>query len=204
MGKILIINGSPRAPRSHSARFAQIFGERCKAETEHVQLLHADHVQLARKFEDYSDVLFVFPLYADGVPAILLEFLKSLSAAPPTHRPVLSVLINCGFQEPWQNDSAVAIMRCFAHMEGYPFGSVLKVGSGEAILSTPFVLLVNAAIIRLARAITAGRHRELQVSMSMPKWMFIKASRHYWIEYGRRNGIDEASMASLLIEDKET
>src|SRR5699024_2741721 len=116
MGKILIINGSPRAPRSHSARFAQIFGERCKAETEHVQLLHADHVQLTRKFEDCSDVLFVFPLYADGVPAILLEFLKSLSAAPPTHRPVLSVLINCGFQEPWQNDSAVAIMRCFAHM----------------------------------------------------------------------------------------
>lgn len=204
MGKILIINGSPRAPRSHSARFAQIFGERCKAETEHVQLLHADHVQLTRKFEDCSDVLFVFPLYADGVPAILLEFLKSLSAAPPTHRPVLSVLINCGFQEPWQNDSAVAIMRCFAHMEGYPFGSVLKVGSGEAILSTPFVLLVNAAIIRLARAVTTGRHRELQVSMPMPKWMFIKASRHYWIEYGRRNGIDEASMASLLIEDKET
>ena len=40
--------------------------------------------------------------------------------------------------------------------------------------------------------------------MPMPKWMFIKASRHYWIEYGRRNGIDEASMASLLIEDKET
>ena len=149
-------------------------------------------------------MLFVFPLYADGVPAILLEFLKSLSAAPPTHRPVLSVLINCGFQEPWQNDSAAAIMRCFAHMEGYPFGSVLKVGSGEAILSTPFALLVNAAIIRLARAITAGRHRELQVSMPMPKWMFIKASRHYWIEYGRRNGIDEASMASLLIEDKET
>ena len=62
MGKILIINGSPRAPRSHSARFAQIFGERCKAETEHAQLLHADHVQLARKIADYSDVLFVFPL----------------------------------------------------------------------------------------------------------------------------------------------
>ena len=97
MGKILIINGSPRAPRSHSARFAQIFGERCKAETEHVQLLHADHVQLARKIADYSDVLFVFPLYADGVPAILLEFLKSLAAVSPTHRPVLSVLINCGF-----------------------------------------------------------------------------------------------------------
>ena len=56
MGKILIINGSPRAPRSHSARFAQIFGERCKAETEHAQILHADHVQLARKKADYSYV----------------------------------------------------------------------------------------------------------------------------------------------------
>ena len=58
MGKILIINGSPRAPRSHSARFAQIFGERCKAETEHVQLLHADHDQLTRKFEAIPIIFF--------------------------------------------------------------------------------------------------------------------------------------------------
>lgn len=76
MGKILIINGSPRAPRSHSARFAQIFGERCKAETEHVQLLHADHVQRQRKFEDCSDVLFVFPLYAEGCSCHIARILE--------------------------------------------------------------------------------------------------------------------------------
>ena len=200
MGKILIINSSPRAPRSHSARFAQIFGERCKAETEHVQLLHADHVQLARKFEDRSDVLFVFPLYADGVPAILLEFLKSLSAAPPTHRPVLSVLINCGFQEPWQNDSAVAIMRCFAHMEGYPFGAVLKVGSGEAILKTPFRFVAQRAIKKLAKSMAEEHYLEIHATMPLSKRMFLIASTYYWILYGKKFGTSKSAMGTMKIE----
>ena len=30
------------------------------------------------KMNDFSDMLLVFPLYADGIPATLLNFLKSL------------------------------------------------------------------------------------------------------------------------------
>ena len=48
---------------------------------------------------DFSDMLLVFPLYADGIPATLLNFLKSLENNLPDKKPVISVIINCGFLE---------------------------------------------------------------------------------------------------------
>lgn len=55
----------------------------------------------------------------------------------------MSVLINCGFLECRQNDVAVEMVRLFCRQNGYRFGSVLKIGSGEAIWDTPFRLLVE-------------------------------------------------------------
>ena len=52
-------------------------------------------------------MLLVFPLYADGIPATLLNFLKSLENNLPDKKPVISVIINCGFLEYTQNDLAV-------------------------------------------------------------------------------------------------
>lgn len=80
MAGILILNGSPRAPRSNSKRYAALFMNRCKV--------------LCEKMNDVSDVLLVFPLYADGLPVTLLDFLKTLETCPPERKPVISMLIN--------------------------------------------------------------------------------------------------------------
>ena len=65
MAGLLILNGSPRAPRSNS--------KRCAA--------------LCEKMNEVSDVLLVFPLYADGLPVTLLDFLKTLETCPPERKP---------------------------------------------------------------------------------------------------------------------
>ena len=120
MGKILMINGSPRAPRSNSKRYAEWFARVCPLETEYRPLTKTNHMELCCAMDEASDVLFVFPLYADGIPVTLLNFLKTLEDHPPSHRPTISVLINCGFLEPHQNDIAVQMVKLFAGKNDYP------------------------------------------------------------------------------------
>ena len=198
--KLLIVNGSPRAPRSNSRRYAELFQARWKGEARYEALTAKNHAELAAAAAECTDLLLVFPLYADGLPAPLLRFLEFLEGAGPEHRPRISVLINCGFLEPHQNDVAVDMVRLFCLENGYPFGACLKIGGGEAILGTPFAFLVRRNIRALARAIAAGRPAELAVTMPLSPRAFVRASTRYWRQMGAANGCTPEQMASMDIE----
>lgn len=200
MVKLLIINGSPRAPRSNSRRYAELFQARWKGEARYEALTAKNHAELAAAAAECTDLLLVFPLYADGLPAPLLRFLEFLEGAGPEHRPRISVLINCGFLEPHQNDVAVDMVRLFCLENGYPFGACLKIGGGEAILGTPFAFLVRRSIRALARAVAAGRPAELAVTMPLSPRAFVRASTRYWAQMGAANGCTPEQMASMDIE----
>lgn len=201
MGKIMLINASPRAPKSNSKQYAEMFAKMCQAETAYFAVSRNNHRELCHAMEDFSDVLLVFPLYADGLPVTLMHFLKTLEQNAPRRKPRVSVLINCGFMEPEQNDIAVQMVRLFCRQNGYPFSSVLKIGSGEAILSTPFRILVRAKMKKLAAAIAAGKSQTWKVTMPISKNMFLRASTVYWTNYGKRNGITKEQMQSMQIEE---
>lgn len=200
MGKIMIINGSPRAPKSNSKRYAEIFIKQGKGDTAYFNITKSNHVELCDKAADFGDILFVFPLYADGIPVTLLRFLKTLEENPPKSKPVISVLINCGFIEYQQNDVAIEIMKLFCEQNGYQFGSVLRIGGGEAILDTPFKLFVIWKIKELHATISNAHYKTLQVTMPLSKKLYIKASTNYWINYGQKNGISKEQMETMKIE----
>lgn len=200
MGGIMILNGSPRAPVSNSKGYADIFREKCGRKTEYFSITDKDRRRLCSKLVEASDLLLVFPLYVDSLPAILLEFLKELEKKPPEKKPVISVIINCGFLEYGQNDTAVKMIELFCGRNGYPFGSVLKIGGGEAILGTPFKFLVSRKIKKLASALTSGRYKTLSVTMPLSKKTFIKASTKYWLGRGGKNGLTKEQMATGRIE----
>lgn len=200
MAGILILNGSPRAPRSNSKRYAALFMNRCKMQCEYQNITKSNHAELCEKMNEVSDVLLVFPLYADGLPVTLLDFLKTLETCPPERKPVISVLINCGFFEYHQNDIAVRMVELFCRQNGYRFGSVLKIASGEAILDTPFCGLVKRKLEQLAAAIVQGKARVLHVSMPLTRGMFVRASTRYWVSYGKKNGVSREQMAVMEIE----
>lgn len=202
MAGILILNGSPRAPRSNSKRYAALFMNRCKVQCEYQNITKSNHAALCEKMNEVSDVLLVFPLYADSLPVTLLDFLKTLETCPPERKPVISVLINCGFFEHHQNDIAVRMVELFCRQNGYRFGSVLKIASGEAILDTPFCGLVKRKLEQLAAAIMQGKARVLHVSMPLTRGMFVRASTRYWVSYGKKNGVSREQMAVMEIEGK--
>ena len=198
--KIVLLNGSQRAPKSNSRRYAAIFREHCPVAADYFEITRRNHAMLCSKMDEYTDVVLVFPLYADSLPVSLLDFLKSLEAARSERRPTVSVMINCGFLEYEQNMVAMDMVRLFCRRNGYPFGSVLMIGGGEAILDTPFRLLAGRRIAAFARAVAEGRAQSMHVTMPITKRMFVWASDIYWRMYGRRHGVSKRQMESMRIE----
>ncbi len=200
MGKIMIINGSPRAPKSNSKKYADIFIKNCTVPTAYFSITKNNLLEICRSIEDFTDVLLAFPLYADGIPVTLINFLKMLEKYPPRQKPKISILINCGFIEPEQNDIAVKMIAFFCKDQGYPFGSILRIGSGEAILTTPFKILAEHKIKKLASSVSKGQNVSLKVTVPIPKKIFVKASSIYWENYGKSNGITREQMSVMEIE----
>ncbi len=204
MGNLMIVNGSPRAPRSNSKRYIRLFEEFWGSPAEVYQVTAGRHQEACRKISECRDLLLVFPLYVDGVPAVLMRLLFDLEGSFSANRPTVHVLVNCGFLEPEQNRTAVEIIRLFCKQSRCPFGSVLCIGAGEAILDTPFVFLVKRKIQKMVRAIRSGSPVSLKVTMPLTKKGFLKASTAYWIRYGAQNGIHREQMATMDIEGQDS
>lgn len=200
MASLLILNGSPRAPRSNSKRYGQMLASCWSGTAESLEITRRNHPELCAKVGEASHLVFVFPLYADGLPVTLLNFLKALEAAPPRSRPTVSVLINCGFLEPGQNEIAVEMMRLFCKQNQYPFGSVLMIGSGEAILDSPFRFLAARKIRRFSGSIARGAYGTFRTTMPLTKGIFIKAAASYWTNYGKKFGTSKEEMQTMQIE----
>ena len=62
MGKVIIINGSPRAPRSNSKEYGEIFSSYYKGQADTFNITKKNHKEICSKIEDYTDILLVFPL----------------------------------------------------------------------------------------------------------------------------------------------
>ena len=125
MGRLMIVNGSPRAPRSNSKQYAQIFRKFFGGEVCEYEVTKRQHAQACAQAAGCTDMLLVFPLYADGLPVTLMHFLKQLAQQEFQAPPTVHMLINCGFLEPRQNDVACDMVRLFCAQHGFPFGSVL-------------------------------------------------------------------------------
>ena len=202
MGRMMIVNGSPRAPKSNSKRYAAILKQYWAGKVDEYEVTSKKHEQLCKRLSGYSDVVLVFPLYADGLPVMLMGLLKELESFNLEKKPTFHVLINCGFLEPEQNAVAVDMIRYFCHKYGYPYGVTLCIGSGEAILSTPFRFLAKRKIKKMARLIKRGSTDTLLVTMPVSKNIFLSASTKYWLSYGEKYNISREEMDTMEIEGK--
>ena len=200
MGKILMVNGSPRAPKSNSKQYLQLFQSYWKYPGISVSITSKNHRQIWDSASEASDILLVFPLYADGIPSTLLDFLKAYEAFPYHYKATVHMIVNCGFLEPEQNAVAVKMIQLFCKENGFSFGSCLCIGSGEAILGTPFRFLIKRNLRKLSKAIASGRPQKLSVTMPLSQKAFVRASTKYWIKLAQAHQVTPEQMATREIE----
>lgn len=200
MGKLLIINGSPRAPRSNSKQYLRLFQSYWKSPGSNVSITSTNHRKIWDSAAEVSDILLAFPLYADGIPSTLLDFLKAYETFPYHYKATIHMIVNCGFLESEQNAVAVKMIQLFCKDNGFSFGSCLCIGSGEAILGTPFRFLVKRSIRKLSMAIASGHPKNLSVTMPLSPKTFVKASTKYWTKMAEPHQVTPEQMATMEIE----
>ena len=143
--KVLVVVGSPKGKVSVSSTLGNFLAEKigqCSAQAP------VQYLAIARNSEDsYSrllssmaeaDVLaFVFPLYADQLPSGLVETLERYVEYREGNRfsksQEVTAIVNCGFPEPSHNDSALAVLKRFAELQGFQWLGGLALGGGSIV-----------------------------------------------------------------------
>lgn len=205
MAKVIILNGSPRAVKSNSKIYSDIFIKKFPSEADYFNITKFNHEQLINQIKqgNYEDIIFAFPLYADGIPVTLLNFLKKLEQENIENKPTISIMINCGFFEPKQNNIAIRMIKVFAKINNYRYGSTMRIASGEA---TPTISIykyfLSNKIKKFAKSIYNKKYQDFTYTMLITKKLFLKASTIYWTNYGKKNGVSKLEMSTMKIEDK--
>ena len=143
------------------------------------------------------------PLYADSLPSGVTRLLE-IVAAKGDRRPDhggrrFAALINCGFPEARQCDTAIAICRCFAREAGMEWAGGLALGGGESIGGRPLKeaggVAKNArkALDLAAEALSEGRQVpgeavSLMARPTIPAWMYTVIGDIGWRLKARRRG----------------
>lgn len=92
--KTLIINGSPKTKNSNSEILVNKLNHYLNTDTIHINIKNYKE-DFTDIINNYETIIFVFPLYVDGIPSHLLESLTNLKISNKN----VYTIVNCGFPE---------------------------------------------------------------------------------------------------------
>lgn len=198
--KLTIFNGSPRAKKGNTGLIIDLIMENFSGQDSKVHELRklTDHGKYIKN--DNSDLLFVFPLYCDAMPGIVMEFIEEMERKKQFYRGRSCwFFIHSGFAETKQSRFAERAMDALCV-------SLEMKNRGVCILGNSSLLSINGgnslAVKKLRRKIRQlsrfiqrgedfddGLKRKFSMFEDLPafsKWLFSKTN------------ISEASMNSYF------
>lgn len=212
--KALFLIGSPKAGGGTSGSLSAYLRARLEEQgliTETVRIkqsLASDKGvwALLTAAHDADVVILAFPLYVDCLPYPVIKTLE-LIAEDRVKNPVgkaqrFLAVLNCGFPEARQNDTALAICGRFVSETGMEWIGGLALGGGQAIDGLPLVKRgflvrhVKKALDLAAEAITEGKALpeeavRLMAKRLLPSWAYIRMGHAGWKGLAKKNGVLE-------------
>lgn len=198
MRKIALINGSPKSRESAS----EILLDAVKS-----NLTDCDITEFNVRTPDFKDIeiiceneilVFAFPLYVDGVPSHLLNFLYQLELFLKHRESGISVyvIVNCGFYEGKQNKNALEIMENWCIKSNLTWGQGIGIGGG-GIISGIKKVAANGPMKDIAAALANQSnlilHRQCAenayVSPNFPRILYKIAAEMEWRRQIKANGL---------------
>lgn len=206
---VLLLIGSPKGRNSASFMLGSKLAEGLRGHGAAVTygLVHhglrseEETVRLLDAVEAADLVVFTFPLYVDSLPAPLTRLLERIaerrSRMVPATMPRLAVMVQCGFPEAHQCDTAVGICRLFAGRTGMPWAGALAMGMGGS-LAGDFRKLPGGgrnlleALGRAAESLAKGGNIPLEAARLfskplMPRWIYSMFGNLGWRMQMRKN-----------------
>jgi len=195
----LVLCGSPKLIQSSSLELGAYLARRL--ETAGVRTVVRPRVPRESLLADVAaaDLLLLsFPLYADGIPAHLKESLMIIATAQLGPK-YCAALVQCGFLESSQNDSAIEMCRLFARDAGFIWLGGLGRGAGGMLAGKPLeqapppLRTTREALDLAAEQLSRGEPFSAEVIKAfrtppLPRWLYALAADSGFIMQLLRNG----------------
>ena len=198
--KIIIINGSPKTLKSNSEILGNYLFPLLKENN--IKKYYSIYFQLNDKTKNEiynSDVLiFIFPLYVDGIPSnllkLLVKFEKENVVRPETK---IYCIVNNGFYEGKQNFLALLHMKNWCKKVNAKWGQGIGIGSGELLpylkkfkLGQGPLKNLEKILNRLSRNIlTLNSDNNIYINPNWPKSLYFIQGSISWILKARKNNL---------------
>jgi len=151
-------------------------------------------------------IILAFPLFVDCLPYPVIRMLEHIANNRQTDgnlkKQSFLCIVNCGFPEAQQNNTAIAICRQFARENGFNWAGGLALGAGEVIagrdltkvgwLARNVVKSLDLAIESLADNMPISRKAiDLMAKPLMPKWLYLIVGPSRWNRESKEHGVSE-------------
>ena len=198
--KIIIINGSPKTLKSNSEILGNYLFPLLKENN--IKKYYSIYFQLNGKTKNEiynSDVLiFIFPLYVDGIPSnllkLLIKFEKENVIRPKTK---IYCIVNNGFYEGKQNFLALLHMKNWCKKVNAKWGQGIGIGSGELLpylkkfkLGQGPLKNLEKILNRFSRNIlTLNSDKNIYITPNWPRSLYFIQGSISWILKARKNNL---------------
>ena len=196
--KVTIVNGSPKTQNSASAIIAEALQAKLGAAANTVicSVMKQSRSEILEAIHGCDAMVFIFPLYVDGIPSHLLRLLdeakKEIAAAASDA--TVYVIANNGFFEGRQNTTALEMMRHFTASADLKWGQGIGVGAGGMIHAAPVgrgpMKNLGRALDKLAANIlSAAAAADYTFEPNFPKFLYNAIAHLGWRLQSRKNGL---------------
>ena len=198
--KISIINGSPKAIKSNSEILGNYLSSLLKENEIKEYYSISFRLNDENKNEIYnSDVLiFLFPLYVDGIPSNLLKLLVEFEKKKVIkYGTKIYCIVNNGFYEGKQNQLAILQIKNWCEKVKARWGQGIGVGAGELLPHLKKYPLGQGPLKNLgkvldkfsANILTLKSDEDIYINPNWLKSLYFFQGTISWILKGRKNNL---------------
>lgn len=203
---VVLLNCSFRGENSHSNYFLglleQQIGEQC--ERLHLGRLK-DFDEIYSKFAIADAVVFGMPLYADSVPAQVVDLMERFYTRKSEELKGLHIyaVTNLGFYESRQMELELAIIKNWCEKMEMVYGGSLAIGAGEMMGGLSYVPIdqgpnkeMGEGMKKLAAHIKEGSVTEdiYTEPTGFPRNMYLLAAKMNWGPQAKKNGLKKKDL----------
>jgi multimeric flavodoxin WrbA len=194
--KITIVNGSPKKKGSGSGIIIQECLDKIGSTADCTVFETANQDNTPSAFTGCDALVFVFPLYVDGIPSHLLRLMDEMCGEIGKLSPKAAVyaIVNNGFCEGRQNHIALEMMRNFSACTKLTWGQGLGIGAGGMIGSSPIgrgpMKNLGIALDQIVQNILTGKTGDdFYIAPNFPKALYRISGHISWKVQARKNGL---------------
>ena len=198
--KISIINGSPKVGKSNSEILGNYILPLLK--DNEIKKYYSISVRLDDKIKNEihsSDILiFLFPLYVDGIPSNLLKLLVEFEREKVIKSGTkIYCIVNNGFYEGKQNRLAILQIKNWCEKVNARWGQGIGVGAGELLPHLKKYKLGQGPLKNLGKVLdkfstnilTLKSDKDIYINQNWLKSLYFFQATISWILKGRKNNL---------------